>query len=877
MFDKGYFNTGRLFEASTMMIIDQEGGDGSYIPLKETRLYGNIDGPLASLILSQVFSGVTSGNKVIEAVYRFPLPGDGAVHDVAISFGDIRIEAKLVERQTAQETYEKAREEGDQAVLIEKEGDDVFTLHVSGIVPGEEIKVETTFSLWMRPRLEGLEFRFPLTIGPRYTRGDEGKRGRKKNPLTSAWDPGYRFGMNLTCRGVGEPESETFLVRTEAIEDGYQLTLDDVYPDQDCVVRFPLIREAGRAALQVSHYRGGDRTWFVAMAVPPESPLSAKGLEVHGRETVILLDRSGSMSGPKWLAAIGSIKGFLKKMDNRDHLNIGYFNNRTEWLFDKPSPASRKVLSQCLDFLENVDPNGGTELGVALEQALRMPKTGKNLARHVLIVTDAQVSDSERIFRLVEEHTKGTGSRKVSIICIDSAPNAPLASGIAARGRGEAYFLTSDPEEDEMELALEEIFRAWSRPFVMGITLEAEGKKIFDAVGFLTAGEKDSKVFIELGDLPSEKPVFACGLIEGLKDPGKFMLKDSEGNLLADLWITGGGSISVRRLCGGARVRRLEALLGSGNGNEEVGRILEAMGFEGTGPSEAIYSENRPVVGKGKIRSLLVSESLAAGVISVETSFIAVSNRGDAKVDVITEVPNALPRGWDTCFTNVGSTMFKMANRRRPIDAIKYIVSELIGPQPDKQCLKAEIPLFDPYLFQSSIGSGDIRTVGSMLRVDPDRIDEKLPNGLRPLEMAIRSGNAEMAIFLKDKGASLGAIGPKLTELLAEAVVNGDARMVDTILKFGVDPDSIYGGETLLMKACESGAGLDIIHLLIKAGANANARDRDGVSVLMKAAARCRDFDVLRILLRAGADPCIRSRNGETAFHCLLDRMRAHN
>jgi len=877
MFDKGYFNTGRLNEASTMRIIDRKGEYGLFVPLKETRLTGTIDGPLASLTLTQVFSGVDKGDEVIEAIYRFPLPGDGAVHDVAVSFGDTRVEAKLAERKDAQETYEKAREDGDQAVFIEKEGEDVFTLHVSGLVPGEEVKIETTFSLWMRPRLEGLEFRFPLTIGPRYTRGDEGARGRKKNPLKSAWDPGHRFGMYLFCRGVGMPESETYLVGIEEAEDGFRLSLDDVHPDQDCVLRFPLIREAGKASLRVSHYKENERTWFMAMAVPPENALPEKGLQVYGREIIVLMDKSGSMEGPKWIAATEALKGFLKRMDEKDHLNIGFFENQTRWIFKRPVQGGRRSVDLFLSDLDKERPGGGTELGVALEQALKMPKTGTNLARHVLIVTDAQVTDSERIFRLVEEHAKGADPRKVSIICIDAAPNSPLVSGIAERGRGEAYYLTSDPEEDELVLALEEIFKSWSRPLVRGLILEAEGQRAFDAAGFLQAGKRDGNPYIELGDLPSEKHLVVCGFIDGLKDPGRITLKDSKGNLLAESGVSSGGSPSVRRLCGAARIRRLEALLDSRYGNEESARVIEAMGFERPENAKTLYSENLVEVVRETVESLIRSESLAAGVISVETSFIAVSTRGDGKVDVIAEVPNALPRGWDTAFRSARRPQYRrMESRICPSDAIRSMVSRFIDYQKDKKCLKAERSHFDPGLFQSSIESGDIRTVECLLRIDPERVDEKLPIGLSPLEMAIKTGNTDMAGFLAGKGASLEKVKPQLNDWILEAVEKGDLRMVEILLKFGADPDSIYGGETLLMHACVSGAGPGIIHLLIQAGADINARDRDGVSVLMKAAARCRDLEILRMLLDAGADPCIRSRNGETAFHRLLDRMRVH-
>ena len=130
-----------------------------------------------------------------------------------------------------------------------------------------------------------------------------------------------------------------------------------------------------------------------------------------------------------------------------------------------------------------------------------------------------------------------------------------------------------------------------------------------------------------------------------------------------------------------------------------------------------------------------------------------------------------------------------------------------------------------------------------------------------------------MAEFLLHHGASFESAMPWLREWILKAVVNGNERAVEMLLRFGLDPDSRYGGETLLMHACRAGAHPRIIFLLVKSGADVNARDSHGETALMKAAARPRYFEVLKVLLDAGADPCIRSSNGMTAFHYLVDNI----
>src|SRR5262249_22531501 len=77
-----------------------------FVPLKRTNLAGTVTGPLATLTLTQTFALPESSDAVVEALYRFPLPGDAAVMGVRVRFGDVEIQTTLKERQSAEEEYQ---------------------------------------------------------------------------------------------------------------------------------------------------------------------------------------------------------------------------------------------------------------------------------------------------------------------------------------------------------------------------------------------------------------------------------------------------------------------------------------------------------------------------------------------------------------------------------------------------------------------------------------------------------------------------------------------------------------------------------------------------------------------------------------------------
>ncbi|MEZ4622806.1 MAG: hypothetical protein R2867_45920 [Caldilineaceae bacterium] len=93
------------------------------------------------------------------------------------------------------------------------------------------------------------------------------------------------------------------------------------------------------------------------------------------------------------------------------------------------------------------------------------------ITRHLLIVTDAAVSDAARILRLADEEAVRTDRRRISVLCIDAAPNAFLANELAERGGGVARFLTSDPQQNDIVTALDEVLQEWSEPLLVGLQL----------------------------------------------------------------------------------------------------------------------------------------------------------------------------------------------------------------------------------------------------------------------------------------------------------------------------------------------------------------------------------------------------------------------
>ncbi len=629
-------------------VLEVPGEPRRFVPLTRTELTGTVTGPLAALTLSQTFTLPDSSTDVIEALYRFPLPGDAAVTGVRVRFGDVEIQTALKEREAAEGEYKEAKRTGRQAALVTREAPDVFTLAVAGIRAGQAVVVQTDYVQVAKAEGAGWSLRVPLTTSPRYVRADEaGSRHADGQPLALLRDPGHRFALDLAV-----PEAERVASSTHALQvegDRVRLRDGEVIPDRDCVLTWRAKAEA-KAALRawVHADPATEKAYFLALAVPPKQPDAKK----VPREVVLLVDHSGSMEGPKWEAADWAVERFLAGLTEHDSFALGLFHDTTKWFAQRPQKATPDAVRDAVAFLKKTRDSGGTELGVALEQALGRARSADTPSRHVLILTDAEVSDAGRVLRLADLEAAKPDRRRVSVLCIDAAPNAALASELAERGGGVSRFLTSNPDEDDVTTALDEVLADWSAPVLHGLTLEvnrASAEAAGRAVTLVVPGPVSA---IDVGDLPAGSPVWVVGRAPLGTDPLTLRLR-AGAEVVAEVHANSGGAPKLNALFGADRVRRLEYVMNGGTSGDKLRDELARLGYDTAAGDAKVYAENARDASTKVVRELLVRESLAAGVPCSETAFVATRTEAGQPVTGAVAVANGLPAGWSNRFENI--------------------------------------------------------------------------------------------------------------------------------------------------------------------------------------------------------------------------------
>ena len=470
------------------------------LPLRGLSVRADITAGFADVEVDQLFE--QNNDQPLDCRYLFPLPADAAAYRCEMRVNGRVIIAKTEKRSEARKLFKQAKARGRRAALTESERDNLFTLQLGNLQPGDIVLMRFAYLQPVQRLRERRTLRIPVNPGVRYIAGEPLLRensgsgpvddtdlvpdaSRITTPRIAADHPdAASLHASVRLHGAGDftdsvsSPSHPIVVRKEGEDLLAALAIDGNLPNRDFIFTWnekcpdaPVVRawldEGNRGLLEIRLPEAPANT---AAAPPPD--------------VYFLLDRSGSMEGDNWTGACKALAAFVPRLHPDTRVWLALFESSVR------DYESKLIRAADIDFgaegsaIYRIGVDGGTELVPALEHLLQ--KKNAHSGEHhaaVLVITDGQVGD---------EYGAVMAAKKlgcpVHILGVAMSANDGL-DALAKETGGRSIFLA--PGED-IAGAVERFAPVLRAPVVTGLTMPP---------GWTTADETPLRDLCESDDI----------------------------------------------------------------------------------------------------------------------------------------------------------------------------------------------------------------------------------------------------------------------------------------------------------------------------------------------------------------------------------------
>ena len=283
------------------------------------------------------------------------------------------------------------------------------------------------------------------------------------------------------------------------------------------------VREAGGGLLVTAGPQGFGSGGYSG-ALGELLPLAGIPAEQESTATLALalvIDRSGSMSGPKLELTKEAARAAALRLHPDDHLAVIAFDNLPRTIVRmQPAFNRQRILAD----ISRIHAGGGTNVAPALREALDQLLAVPARRKHLIVLSDGQ-SPAEGIDRLVAEAAGGRIT--VSAVAVGDGADLALLEAMARRGGGR-FHQTRDPD------GIPRIFTEETAALTNRARVEHKVHAVARAPAQMTAGI----------DFDRAPPLFGYARTR-VKPGAEVLLATSEGDPLLGRWQRGLGKVAV--------------------------------------------------------------------------------------------------------------------------------------------------------------------------------------------------------------------------------------------------------------------------------------------------------------------------------------------
>ncbi|KAI4656868.1 uncharacterized protein J4E78_006759 [Alternaria triticimaculans] len=427
----------------------------TYLPQIKVDAHTTIISTAARTTLTQTFVN-RSQESLDEIRYAFPLFDGVSVVEFFCQIGERTIYGLVKEKNEAKKTYEKAKEKGEAAALLERldEAADVFSTAISNVPGGASVHVSIKYIQELKhdAEVDGIRLTIPASISPRYgsypgklqeTSAEIDSKGisitvdvkmAEGIPIKKVISPSHPIEVTLGSLSTSTIDEEALLSQGSAT-----LSLGTTGLDKDFVLQVVAKDVGVPQAILETHTTLANQRALMTTLVPKFNLKSQKP------EIIFIADRSGSM-GDQIPTLVSALKVFLKSIPIGCTFNICSFGSSHSFLWKQSQLYGQDTLEEAIRHVEAFGANfGGTETLTAVKACFEARNT--ELPTELMLLTDGDIWAQDQLFDYISKNTKN-GNVRVFPIGIGGGVSSALIEGVARAGRGFAQMVANNEKLD---------------------------------------------------------------------------------------------------------------------------------------------------------------------------------------------------------------------------------------------------------------------------------------------------------------------------------------------------------------------------------------------------------------------------------------------
>lgn len=432
--------------------------DPSWLRIDYHRVNVTIANQIATTHVDMQFTN--EGEALAEGTFVFPLPEGAAVDQLTMHVDGVAIEARILPADEARGIYNEIVRQYRDPALLEYVGTGAIQANVFPIPPGASRRIEISYGQVLEVDNGLIHYVYPMNSARAASARSIAQMSisvdvTSNDPISSIYSPTHPIAISRQSDDRGFRagfESSGFVA------------------DGDFSLYYGIASSSISVNL-LTYRESADLDGFFLMLVQP--PLRVPDEQVIPKDVIVVLDQSGSMSGPKWDQARQAASYVLENLNPGDRFNVIAFSTgvRTYSTQMETTAQARDAIS----WINSMDANGGTDINLALTTALGLADAERPTT--VLFLTDGLATEGVTGTREILANLEQAARPNVRIFTFGIGDDVDtfLLDAIVRDFRGAGSYVRTGQRIDEQVASL---YNKISAPVLTDIALDFGGARV---------------------------------------------------------------------------------------------------------------------------------------------------------------------------------------------------------------------------------------------------------------------------------------------------------------------------------------------------------------------------------------------------------------